>query len=55
MEAAVALGVPVGTVRSRLACARARLAKARAAGPGAFQETVDTATPLTGRHSREGA
>ncbi|WP_250283652.1 MULTISPECIES: RNA polymerase sigma factor [unclassified Frankia] len=54
-EAAVALGVPVGTVRSRLARARARLAKTRAAGTGAFQESVDTATPVTGRHGREGA
>ncbi|WP_162233231.1 RNA polymerase sigma factor [Protofrankia coriariae] len=54
-EAAVALGVPVGTVRSRLARARARLAKTRAAGTGAVQESIDPAIPVTGRHGREGA
>ncbi|SBW18532.1 RNA polymerase sigma factor, sigma-70 family [Candidatus Protofrankia californiensis] len=51
-EAAVALGVPVGTIRSRLARARARLAKARATGTGAFQDSVGAATPVTDRHGR---
>ncbi len=51
-EAAVALGIPVGTVRSRLARARVRLAKVRAAATGAFQDSVGTATPVTGRHGR---
>ncbi|WP_322761479.1 RNA polymerase sigma factor [Frankia sp. Cr2] len=52
-EAAVALGIPVGTVRSRLARARARLLKVRGDATGAFKDPAGSATPVKGQHGRE--